>query len=162
MNQIIVDTLLAGVQAFLAKSGEEVAKNFGKDCYQKIKDWFKNDKQKLVIAKLENPPVAAETYLELRTVLLESISTEPGFYSHISETINFTPANIFILHQVFSSMNKIKNELETLYDWWIKANGTHKGELDIQIEQLEMRLTQLEQKVLTIACKEYKMRIGRA
>jgi len=151
--QIIADTILTGTQAFITNTGGEIAKSFGKDCYERIKSFFKEGKEKEMIDRLETQPLTPDMLFEFRMLVMENLSAQPVFYKEISGRISVTPANSFILEQVLGSMSKIKKELENLYEWWIKAKGENKGDIQVQIEQLELQLTQLEIKVFSIIGK---------
>jgi len=144
-NSLIANAALSALSSFLTNSGEEIAKNIGKDIYNKLKASFKKEDEKDILKKLEKEPFSNDNHHSLEKILILNL-TDPDFFKEITYVLKITPANTIIRELILTSIKNIKIELTKLYPWWINAGPDTKGEYQNRIEQLEAQLEQLERK----------------
>ncbi|HEX9510707.1 MAG TPA: hypothetical protein VF939_09495 [Puia sp.] len=146
-NSLIANAITTVLSSFLSNSGEEIAKNAGKDIYKKIKLLFKKEEEKDILNDFETAPFSIDYRHSLEKILVTNLS-DPNFFKETIHTLHITPANTFIIELVLSSIRDIKAELPQLYRWWRNASPDKKGEYENRIEQLEVQLIHLEKKLL--------------
>jgi hypothetical protein len=148
-NSQISNAVITMISSFLSNSGAEVAKNIGKDVYEKVKHSLKKPDEKQALNNLETEPFSILYQKMLEKILMTKL-VDRGFFQEVSVALHISTVNTYILTLVLNSIGNIKDELEPLYRWWINAGPDKKGEYKNRIEQLEKDLIDLEGKFLSI------------
>src|SRR5882757_2645830 len=94
-NSLIANAALSALSSFLTNSGEEIAKNIGKDIYNKLKASFKKEDEKDILKKLEKEPFSNDNHHSLEKILILNL-TDPDFFKEITYVLKITPANTII------------------------------------------------------------------
>lgn len=148
-NSLIANAVITMLSSFLSNSGAEVAKNIGKDVYEKVKHSLKKDDEKEALHNLEKEPFSIRHQTILENILMPKF-LDRSFFQEVSAALYISTVNTYILTLVLNSIANIKDELERHYRWWINAGPDKKGEYQNRIEQLEKDLMDLERKFLNI------------
>ena len=148
-NSLIANAIMTMLSSFFSNSGKEIAKNAGKDIYEKVKHCFGTEEEKTALQNLETDPFSNTQRESIEKILMLKLYNKE-FFQEISVILNITTSNTIILELVLNSILDIKAELKHLYPWWINAGPDKKGQYQNRIEQLELQLTQLEEKFFVI------------
>lgn len=149
----ITQGLLMMLSPYLQNCGKEIAKQAGKDLYQKIKQQIQGDSEKKVVEKLELQPLSIDNMNSLKDILFIQLSNDSLFYKKITEVFNASFSDTLILSLTLRAINEINNELPRLYSSWVKASLEKKGEYQNRINDLEDQLRYLEVKFFSVVQK---------
>jgi hypothetical protein len=138
---------------YVTKAAGKVAEKVGEDLWTKVKKVFTKDKDKELVKKIEDNKVTKSDLVEIENSLVEHLKEESEFEQLLKSSLHITSANEFILENNLQVAAKIREELKPLYLEQIDAGIAVAGDYNIKIAQLERKLKQIDEKILSIIAK---------
>lgn len=135
---------------YVTKTAGKVAEKVGEDLWTKVKKVFTKDKEKELVKKVEENKVTKTDLIEIESLLVEHLKEESELQQLLKTSLNITPANEFILENNLQVAAKIREELKPIYMEQIDAGVAVAGDYNVKIAQLERKLKQIDEKILSI------------
>lgn len=139
---------------YVTKAAGKVAEKVGEDLWKKVKKVFTKEKEKELVKKVEENKVTKTDLVEIENSLLEHLKEESELQQVLKTSLNISPANEFILENNLQVAAKIREELKPLYMEQIDAGIAVAGDYNVKIAQLERKLKQIDDKILSIITKQ--------
>lgn len=139
---------------YVTKAAGKVAEKVGEDLWKNIKKVFTKEKEKELVKKVEENKVSKTDLVEIENSLLEHLKEESELQQVLKTSLNISPANEFILENNLQVAAKIREELKPLYMEQIDAGIAVAGDYNVKIAQLERKLKQIDDKILSIITKQ--------
>ncbi len=151
---ILATATMTFLAPYITKAAGKVAEKVGEDLWTKVKKVFTKDKEKELVKKVEENKITKTDLVEIESSLVEHLKEETELQQALKTSLNITPANEFILENNLLVATRIREELKTLYMEQIDAGVAVVGDYKIRIAQLERKLKQIDDKILSIIIKQ--------
>jgi len=145
---LIGTAAMAILGPYLGKVADKFAENVGEDIWTKIKSVFRKEKELKLVEKAEDNKATAGDIVEIENLLVEHLKEDNKFLQTITESLNITSYNKFILENNLKIAVKIREELKPLYNEQIYADVASEGSYKIRIAQMERKLKEIDKKII--------------
>ncbi len=152
--ELIATGVITVLAPYLTKSAEKVSEKIGEDLWTKIKQIFNRDKRQELLEKANENKINKDDLVEIKNYLVKHMKEDSKFKKVLKTSLNIKTTNEFILETNLQVITKIREELKVLYMEKIDAGVAVEGDYNVKISQLERKLKQIDNKILSIITKQ--------
>jgi hypothetical protein len=147
VEQIITEAILSFASNVFMKGGEELGKNVAKDLYDKLKQLFKGEDQRMILSNLRKDANQLQVMGELNVVMNDVLAKHERFPKEVEGILELMNVDVTILQVTYSTYVWVRYQHEQEYIKFGRSAADSENDCLRRIMGYERKMRSLSEKI---------------
>jgi len=146
-EQIIIEAIFSFVSKMFMKGGEELGKNVAKDLYDKLKQLFKREDQRMLLSNLRNDPNQLQAREELTIAMIDLLAKKESFPKEVVGIFELMNVDVAILQMTYSTYVYVRYQTQQEHIKFGQSEADSEDDCLRKITGYERKMRSLSEKI---------------
>jgi hypothetical protein len=146
-EQIITEAILSFASNVFMKGGEELGKNVAKDLYDKLKQLFRKEDQRVILSNLKNAPDQLQARDELNKAMIDLLAKNESFPKEVVGIFELMNVDVAILQVTYSTYVYVRYQNEQEHIKFGRSSADSEDDCLRRINGYERKMRSLSDKI---------------